>query len=105
MLGSTGGISGLVDWCIWKNPRSQVIAANRPQPGNVGINPVRNMVFHEEKGIVATSDGTPMVFKGVLKIPRHMQRVASNDTYEIRLFSPAGVTSQFCVKVIYKDYQ
>ncbi len=104
ILGSTGGISGLADWLIWKNPRLQVIAANRPRPGNVGISPVRNFVFHEEKGIAPTSDGTPMVFKGVIRIPRHMQRIAENDQFEIRIFTPAGVTTQFCVKVIYKDY-
>ncbi len=103
VLGSAGGVSGLADWLFWKNPRQQVISANRPTPGNVGTSVVRNMVIHEEKGIVPTSDGTPMVFKGVLKIPKHMQRIADNDNFEIRILSPT--TLQFCVKAIYKDYQ
>ncbi len=105
MLGSAGAVSGLADWLIWKNPRGLISAGNSPTPGNVGIQPVRNMVYHEEKGLVATEDGTPMVFKGVIKIPRHMQRVAEDDRWEIKIFTPTGVTAQFCVKAIFKDYK
>ncbi len=103
VLGTTGGDSGLVDWYIWKNPRAQVSLGNTPTPGNTGISTNRNFIIHEEKGLAATQDGTPMVFKGVIKIPRHMQRVAEQDTINVQLVSDFAGT--FCVKAIYKDYQ
>ncbi len=103
VLGDTGASSNLVDWYIWRNPRNQVIAGNTPAPGNTGISPVRNFIIHEEKGLFASQDGTPMVFKGVIKVPKHMQRVADGDTWQIRILSPG--TARFCIKVIFKDYQ
>ncbi len=103
VLGSAGSDSGLVDWYLWRNARGQTVSGNTPDPGNTGISDVRNFIIHEEKGLAATQDGTPMVFKGVIKIPRHMQRVALNDQWQIRLLS--DFAADFCIKVIYKDYQ
>ncbi len=103
VLGESATVSGLVDWYIWKNPRGSIPGGSRPVPGNTGLANSRNYILHEEKGIAATEDGTPMVFKGVIKIPRHFQRIAQGDTYEVVILSPVGM--QFCIKAIYKDYQ
>ncbi len=103
ILGNTGSDSGLVDWYLWRNARGQTVGGNTPDPGTTGTSDVRNFIIHEEKGLAATQDGTPMVFKGVIRIPKHMQRLALNDQWQIRILSDFAAT--FCIKVIYKDYQ
>ncbi len=105
VLGPTGGSSGLVDWYIWKNPGSSIILSDRPVPGNVGISKNRKWVFHEEKGLAATQDGTPMVFKGVIKVPEKMRRFGEDDKIEIVLLTETGFDSQFCIKAIYKEFR
>ncbi len=105
VLGTTGGSSGLVDWFFWKNAGNVFAVANIPDPGNTGINSLRRFIFHEEKGLAATQDGTPMVFKGVIKIPPRFRRMGENDKLEIRLLTETGFDAQFCVKAIYKEYQ
>ncbi len=104
VLGSTATVSGLVDWYIWKNPGSG-FGNNAPDVGNTGINANRRFVFHEEKGLASTEDGTPMVFKGVIRIPPRFRRMGDEDTMELRLLTPTGFDAQFCVKAIFKEYQ
>ncbi len=103
VLGTTGSSSSLVDWHLFKSPGSAVITASKPTPGNVGVSNLRRFVFHEEKGLAATQDGTPMVFKGVIKIPPRFRRMGDDDVWFIRLLA-ADADMSFCVKVIYKDY-
>jgi len=105
VLGSSGSTSGLVDWYIWKNVRSAIPSASIPVPGATGTSPLRNYIIHEEKGLSATQDGTPMVFKGVIKVPRHLQRNAADDKWQIRLLSETGNDADFCIKVIYKFFR
>ncbi len=102
VLGTSGSDSGLVDWYIWKNPRGSIPGGSRPIPGNTGLANTRNYIMHEEKGLAATQDGTPMVFKGVIKIPRHFQRIAQGDIFEVVILAP--VAKDFCIKAIYKNY-
>ncbi len=104
VLGSTGSGSGLIDWYLWKNKRQASGVGTRPTPGNTGVNKFRSWILHEEKGLAATQDGTPMVFKGVIKIPRSFQRMGEDDAFDIVLLAP-GADLEFCVKVIYKWYQ
>ncbi len=104
-LGETGGASGLVDWFIYKNPNGNVSPPELPVPGNSGVSNMRNKIFHEEKGLAATQDGTPMVFKGVIKIPSRFRRIGDNDKFELRILTEIGFNAQFCVKAIYKSYQ
>ncbi len=105
LLGSTGAISGLADWYLWKIPGGEVAGADTPIPGNTGIFALKRFIFHEEKGLVTTEDGSPMIFKGVIKIPPRFRRAGQDDKFQIRIFTPTGVTAQFCVKVIYKEYR
>jgi len=100
VLGSTGSASGLVDWFLIKRPASSLAP---PVPGATGISPFRKFIIHEEKGIASTQDGTPMVFKGVIRIPKVYQRVGALDELELHIVSQFA--AQFCIKAIYKSYR
>jgi len=100
VLGAGGADSGLVDWFLIKRPASSLAP---PAPGATGVSPFRKFIIHEEKGIAATQDGTPMVFKGVIRIPKVYQRVGALDELEIHLESQFA--AQFCIKCIYKSYR
>ncbi len=102
VLGTTGGDSGLVDWYLWKEPANLIQTIDEPTPGNTGISPLRRFIFHEEKGLAATQDGTPMVFKGVIKIPPRFRRMGDGDQIKLHLLSDFPAT--FCIKSIYKEY-
>ncbi len=104
ILGTTGGSSGLVDWYLWKTPGQTTTGVSIPDPGNTGIKSLRRFVFHEEKGLAATQDGTPMVFKGVIRIPPRFRRMGEDDAIQLKLLTETGFDAQFCVKAIYKQY-
>ncbi len=104
VLGDSGSASGLVDWHIKKNPSGLMSGADAQTPGSTGIDSNRRFIFHEEKGLFATQDGTPMVFKGVIKIPPRFRRMGEDDVLQIVLRSPVD-GGQFCVKAIYKHFQ
>ncbi len=103
VLGDTGSSSDLADWYLYKNPGGQWTTGQLATPGNTGGSKMRRFIFHEEKGIFATQDGTPMVFKGVIKIPPRFRRCGEDDTWNLKLLSPG--TATFCVKCIYKEYR
>ncbi len=103
ILGESATVSGLADWYFWKIPNNAIAAGSVPTPGNTGVARAKKFIFHEEKGIFATEDGTPMVFKGVIKLPPRFRRMGTFDRLEIRLLSP--VAAQFCIKAIYKEYR
>ncbi len=101
--GAIGATSPVIDWFFAKNPANNLTL---PLPGATGGNENRRWVMHEEKGLAPSIDdgGTPMVFKGVLKIPRGRQRMGVDDELIIRILS-AGHPGFFCLKCIYKFYQ
>ncbi len=103
ILGSTGASSGLVDWYIWKNPGGTITGAEAPIPSQTGQSNVRRFIFHEEKGLYASQDGTPMVFKGVIKIPPRFRRMGQGDQLAVKIRSPED-GGTFCIKAIYKYY-
>ncbi len=105
VLGSTGSTSGLVDWYVWKVVGGNVAGGSIPDPGDTGQAELRRWIFHEEKGLAATQDGTPMVFKGVIRISPRYRRMGDGDTIQLRLLTEAGVNLQFCVKAIYKTFK
>ncbi len=102
-IGSTGApVSGPIDWYIVKLHEGQ--AAAIPTPGNTGISKIRNQIFHEEKGFSGSGDGTPMVFKGVIAIPKGMRRMREGDSFEINAIVTGTDVVNFCIKCIYKSY-
>ncbi len=90
---------------IWKNPGTNIAIAQVPNGNAVGQSDLRKMVIHQEMnmGEKNTTAIPRTLFKGVIKLPRHMQRFGIADQLRIELFSP-GVTHDFCVQCIYKEY-
>ncbi len=100
----------LVDWYILKDDGNAYgttfNAANLPTPGATGTHQNKRKILHEEKGLAGGGDaslaGVPMVFKGVIRIPRGKQRWAESDV--LRVLGRANFATKFCVKAIYKWY-
>lgn len=96
------GSSANVDWYLWKNPSG--LSTVGPTPGAVGGDPRRKYVLHEEKGIPgSTVEGQgPLTFRGVIKIPRGLQRFGEDDTLQLKL--RGAQIYDACIKAIYKVY-
>ncbi len=104
LLGDTGaGAVGSLNWYIACRRSAQSAVTDFPSPGATGDSDVRNQIIHEEKGLAGSLDGTPMVFKGVIAIPRQYRRVRAGDNWFIKIKGLTGY--QFCFKTIYKYYQ
>ncbi len=105
VLGDTGSpIVGSINWYIAKKRAGQAFT-DFPNPGNTGISDIRNQIFHEEKGLAGSGDGTPMAFKGVIAIPKGMRRMRAGDEFFINIRqNSVADTAQFCLKVIYNEY-
>jgi len=96
------GITGSVNWYLAKLHSGQVTAIF-PNAGQTGISNLRNQIIHEEKGVPGSEDGTPMVFKGVIAIPRGMRRMREGDQWFIR-YTTSDTDANFCIKVIYNSF-
>ncbi len=100
----------LVDWYALKddggNFGGTFDSANLPTPGATGLHLNKRKIFHEEKGLAGGGDaslaGVPMVFKGVLSIPRGMRRIGQADI--IKICARSNFATKFCVKAVYKHY-
>ncbi len=88
---------------FYKNPGGNLTMPN----GNaVGSNDNKKYIFHQEMVMINPVDGgNPRnIFKGVLKVPKHMQRMAPNDELAFDLFIPStGVAVNACSQVHYKE--
>ncbi len=105
IIGSTGApLEGPLDWYIAKARAGQNQNTSFPDPGNTGISDVRNQIIHEEKGLSGSGDGTPMVFKGVIAIPKGMRRMREGDEIIVQLKATGADAPNFCVKAIYKSF-
>ncbi len=101
----------LVDWYLIKNGGNSFgatfDASNLPTPGATGSHINKRHILHEEKGLSGGGDasltGVPMVFKGVIRIPRGSQRIGESDVF--RICGRANFATKFCIKVIYKWFQ
>ncbi len=86
---------------VYKNPSNGLTP---PQANAVGASDVKKIVFHQE--MIMTEKNTTAIprtlFKGVLKLPRHMQRFGQDDSLLIALLAP-GVNFDYCVQCIYKE--
>ncbi len=100
---AVGVSTPIVDWYFAKEPGN---AFTMPEPGLTGGNENRRWIMHEEKGLAPDvgNGGTPMVFKGVLRIPRGRQRMGKDDRLSIHLLTE-NHKAWFCIKAIYKFYQ
>ncbi len=97
----------LVDWYIFKNNGnnfSVFSGAGLPTPGATGSNDNKRFVFHEEKGLSGGGDaslsGVPMVFKGVIALPRGYRKMNAND--RVIIAARANFATKFCVKSVYR---
>ncbi len=103
IIGATGApVGGSQNWYIMKIHGGQT--GDRPTPGQTGTSLLRNQIIHEEKGLAGSGDGTAMVFKGVIKVPRGMQRMREGDEWSIGLINNGTDGAQFCIKAIYKSF-
>ncbi len=102
IIGSTGApVGGSQNWLLGKLMNGQ---PGLPAPSNVGVSPLRNQVYHQEKGLVGSGDGTAMAFKGVLKIPRGQQTMREGQKIQVRIENLDPGTTQFCFRAIYKSW-
>ncbi len=100
----------LVDWYIIKNPGNNFTtvfdATNLPTPGATGSHDNKRYIFHTEKGLSGGGDasltGVPMVFKGVIVLPRGFRKMNANDV--IQICARANFATKFCIQAIYKWY-
>ncbi len=106
IIGSSGAPrTGPIDWYIGKLRTGQNGTTDFPDPGQTGGSGVRNQILHEEKGLSGSGDGTPMVFKGVIAIPRSMRRMRDGDVIFIKAIGTGTDNPNFCVKAIYKHFK
>ncbi len=88
---------------VYKNPGTNIVTV--PDANVIGASDFKKMVFHQE--MIMTEKNTTAIprtlFKGVLKLPRHMRRIGADDQIIVALLSP-GVTYDYCVQCIYKHY-
>ncbi len=98
----------LVDWYVIKDNGgtmgSTFDATHLPTPGSQGVHDNKRYILHTEKGLAGGGDaslaGVPMIFKGVIKIPRHMRKQNAQDSFS--LAARANFNTKFCVQAIYK---
>ncbi len=77
-----------------------------PSVNAVGTSNLRKQIFHQEMTMLSDeNDSIPItLFKGVLKIPRKMNRLGVGDVIAVRIGSPVGGPEiEACVQCIYKE--
>ncbi len=100
----------LADWYIIKSPGNAFTAFDAtglPTPGQTGIHANKRHIIHTEKGLTGGGNlslaGIPMVFKGVIAVPKHMRRIGEGDSF--KLVMRTNFASKFCIQIIYKHYK
>jgi len=88
---------------VFKNPGGNISA---PVPNQVGLNDDKRYVIHQEMVMMEkNTTGNPRtVFRGVISIPRGFRRFGINDKLIIAVLAP-GVSADFCIQCIYKEYR
>ncbi len=95
-------VAGSLDW-YYGVRRGATSFADMPPANAVGLSNLRNQILHQEKGLSGGPNGPPMVFKGVIRIPRQYQRIREGDIHFISFRSSQA--GKFCIKAIYKWYK
>ncbi len=100
--GATGVLANAY-MMIFKNPGNNL---TMPNPNGVGVSDNKKYVFHQEMIMLQMVDNSNprTLFKGVLKIPRHLQRNGPADEIVVRVFSP-GVELSGCIQAHYKEFR
>ncbi len=101
----------LVDWYLIKNSGNTFgtvfTATTHPTPGTTGTHVNKRFIIHTEKGLTGGGEvslaGVPMIFKGVIRIPRMFQRVGQDD--KLSLAARSNFATKFCLQAIYKHYK
>ena len=88
---------------ILKSPANDIGAF---APNVVGSNDRKKFVIHQEMVMMEkNTTGNPRtVFSGVIRIPKLYRRNGTNDRLLIITLTP-GVSSDFCIQCIYKEYR
>ncbi len=97
--------SANVYFMFYKNPASNMTF---PKGNVMGSSDLKRFVLHQEMVMIQPiAGGQPRtVFNGVIKIPRHMRRMAPEDSFYIQLFTPStGSTFDACVQAHYKEFR
>ncbi len=88
-----------------KNPGGNLSFAD----GNkIGSDDNKKYVIHQEMVMINPTDGgNPRnVFKGVVKIPKHLSRFGPNDSLQMFMFIPStGVDVNICAQAHYKEFR
>ena len=100
----------LVDWYIIKDQGGNMAvtfdSTHLPTPGAQGSFNNKRFIFHTEKGLAGGGDaslaGVPMVFKGVIAIPKGYRKQNMDDI--IKICARTNFATKFCVQAIYKWY-
>ncbi len=97
----TAGVLANAYFMIYKNPGGNLTF---PAPNVIGASDNKKYVFHQEMVMLQMVDNSNprTLFKGVIRIPRHLQRMAPNDLIRIEVFSP-GIEITGCVQSHYKE--
>ncbi len=100
----------LLDWYILKNQGGNftVFAATElPTPGSQGSSDNKRFIIHSEKGLTGGGDasltGVPMVFKGVIRIPKGYRKFNAGDT--LIICARSNFATKFCSQAIYKWFK
>ncbi len=104
-VSSTAALANIYMY-IWKNPGANIAVAQVPNGNQVGASDMKKLVIHQEMnmGEKNTTAIPRTLFKGVIKLPRHMRRFGIKDVLRVVLYSP-GVTHDYCIQSIYKEYR
>ncbi len=88
---------------VYKNPGGNLAALD---PQSTGDSDDKRFIIHQE--MIMTEKNTTAIprtlYKGVLVIPRGYKRMGYNDRLIVALKSP-GVTMDYCVQCIYKEFR
>ncbi len=101
----------LADWYIIKNNANVFSTAfgatSNPTPGATGVHKNKKYIIHTEKGLTGGGNislaGVPMIFKGVIRIPKGMQRIGEDDRFTLNIRT--NFASKVCAQAIYKHYK
>lgn len=96
---SASSVIGLVN-VYWYKRLAGDPPGTGPTPGSSGSSDLKRFIIHEEKGLSGGPDGTAMIVKGVLKLPKKLSLFSSGENLDMVLRS--DVTGQFCAKHIYR---
>ncbi len=98
---ATQGVLPNVYLAITKNPGFNLTF---PNANAIGADDNKRYVFHQEMLMLQKQSGSNprTLFNGVLKVPKHFQRMGPNDRIQI-LIHPPGVDIDWCWQAHFKE--